>query len=185
MATGNSTKLTGQIGEQLVSAVLGTKGFYATPFSGNVPGFDLIATHAETLESIPVQVKTSNGGTLMHSTITKWVDLKISEKGVQTIGKPVKLAHPNLIWVMVLLENQNLATARFFIATALQVQNTVIEHYQKMLFKHNGVRPRNPRTLHCALFIKDLVEFEDNWSLFETKIAQHKQSESDSRSRAV
>ncbi len=169
MATGVSTKLTGQIGEQLVSAVLGTKGFYATPFSGNVPGFDLIATNAETLESVPVQVKTSNSGTLAHSTITNWVDIKISKKGVQTIGEPVELAYPNVIWIMVQLKDQDISTARFYIATALQIQNVVIKHYRAMLAKHDGIRPRNPRTLHCALFIKDLVEFEDNWSLFKTE----------------
>jgi hypothetical protein len=168
MASGVSTKLTGQIGEQLVSAVLGTKGFYATPFSGNVPGFDLIATNAETLESVPVQVKTSNSDTLMHSTITKWVDMKISKKGVQIMGKPVELAHPNIIWIMVKLKDQDISTARLFIATALQIQNVVIKHYQVMLDKHDGIRPRNPRTLHCALFVKDLAEFEDNWSVFET-----------------
>jgi hypothetical protein len=168
MASGVSTKLTGQIGEQLVSAVLGTKGFYATPFSGNVPGFDLIATNAETLESVPVQVKTSNSDTLMHSTITKWVDVKISKKGVQIMGKPVELAHPNIIWIMVKLKDQDISTARLFIATALQIQNVVIQHYQVMLDKHDGIRSRNPRTLHCALFVKDLAGFEDNWSVFET-----------------
>lgn len=93
-------------------------------------------------------------------------DIKISKKGVQTIGKPVELAYPNVIWIMVKLKDQDISTARFFVATALQVQNVVIKHYRAMLAKHDGIRPRNPRTLHCALFIKDLTEFENNWSLF-------------------
>lgn len=165
MATGVSTKLTGQVGEQLVSAVLGTKGFYATPFSGNVPGFDLIATNAETLESVPIQVKTSNGGTLIHSTITKWVDIVISDEGVQTVGEPVELAHPNMIWVCVLIKNHDFATARFFIAKASQIQDLVIKHHIEYLAKHGGIRPRNPMSLHTGITVNHLAEFEDNWEL--------------------
>lgn len=43
MATGLSTKLTGQIGEHLVTAELGRRGITATPFSGNVPEIDILA----------------------------------------------------------------------------------------------------------------------------------------------
>ena len=43
MATGLSTKLTGQIGEHLVTAELGRLGIIATPFSGNVPEIDILA----------------------------------------------------------------------------------------------------------------------------------------------
>jgi hypothetical protein len=70
MSTGISNKLTGQIGEHIVAAMLGTKGFYATSYSGNVPGFDITAVHSETLQAFPDQVKTSNGA-LFRSPITK------------------------------------------------------------------------------------------------------------------
>ena len=43
MATGFSTKFTGQIGEYLVVAELGRRTIIATPFSGNVPDIDVIA----------------------------------------------------------------------------------------------------------------------------------------------
>src|SRR5690625_1621868 len=45
MTTGVNTKLTAQIGEHLVSAVLGAFGYYASPYSGNVPRFDVTAVH--------------------------------------------------------------------------------------------------------------------------------------------
>ena len=54
MTTGTRNKLTGQIGEHLVSAMLGTMGFYASPYSGNVPGFDITAVNSETLQSFPI-----------------------------------------------------------------------------------------------------------------------------------
>jgi hypothetical protein len=41
MSTGISNKLTGQIGEHIVAAMLGTKGFYATSYSGNPPPNDM------------------------------------------------------------------------------------------------------------------------------------------------
>lgn len=62
MATGVGNKLTGQVGEHLVSAVLGTLGYYASPYSGNVPGFDVTAVHSDSLNSFPVQVKISTKG---------------------------------------------------------------------------------------------------------------------------
>ncbi|WP_136807505.1 hypothetical protein [Desulfosediminicola flagellatus] len=93
---------------------------------------------------------------------------QVCDRTEQTIGKPVELAHPNIIWIMVKLKDQDISTARFFIVTALQIQDVFIKSYRAMLSKHGGIRPRNPHTLHCALFTKDLIGFEDNWSLFET-----------------
>lgn len=60
MATGLSTRLVAQIGEFLVCAELGRRGLIATPFAGNVPGYDVIATD-EQFRSVPIQVKTSSG----------------------------------------------------------------------------------------------------------------------------
>jgi hypothetical protein len=167
MAKSSKNKLTGQIGEQLVSAMLGTKGYYATPFSGNVPGFDLIATNSKTFKSIPVQVKTSKTDTLIHSRITHWVEVELTEDGKQILGKPAKLDYPDMVWIMVTIRDDDITTARFFIATAHQIQNTMIEEYRNFLAKNDGGRPRSPESLHCALFIKDLEQFENRWEVIK------------------
>ena len=60
MRSGRSNKLVGQIGEFLVFAELGRRGYVATPFSGNVPDFDIIAVDARG-QSLPIQVKTNGG----------------------------------------------------------------------------------------------------------------------------
>ena len=83
MASGVSNKLTGQIGEHLVSAVLGSLGYYASPYSGNVPGFDITAVHSQTLKSFPVQVKTSTRGALVQSTIDKWCEHSIVDGNIK------------------------------------------------------------------------------------------------------
>jgi hypothetical protein len=74
---GKRNKLTGQVGEHLVAAILGTKGYYASPYSGNVPGFDITAVDSDTLKSFPIQVKTSNGGSLLRTNIDRWVEFSV------------------------------------------------------------------------------------------------------------
>lgn len=44
MATGQATKLTSAVGEFLVAAELCRRGMLATPFAGNVPHYDIIAS---------------------------------------------------------------------------------------------------------------------------------------------
>ena len=57
-----STKLSGQIGENLVVAELGRRGIIATSFAGNVPEIDILAYKDK--RSIPIQVKALKVGSL-------------------------------------------------------------------------------------------------------------------------
>jgi hypothetical protein len=45
VATGRDVQLTRQIGEYLVCAELGRRGWIATTFTGSVPGFDILAAN--------------------------------------------------------------------------------------------------------------------------------------------
>ena len=130
MTTGTRNKLTGQIGEHLVSAMLGTMGFYASPYSGNVPGFDITAVNSETLQSFPIQVKTSNGGALVQSVIHKWVEHRVDANNYQHLGKLLKLPNPNIIWVMVQIKHYELSTARYFVCTEAQIQIKIVERFK-------------------------------------------------------
>ena len=60
MKKGFNTQLTRQIGEHLVVAKLGRLGILATPFAGNVPDYDLLASDLSG-HSLPLQVKAING----------------------------------------------------------------------------------------------------------------------------
>ena len=57
MAAGRAMQLARQIGEHLVVAELGRRGYVAAPFAGNVPKFDLLAADVDGF-AFPVQVKT-------------------------------------------------------------------------------------------------------------------------------
>ena len=167
MATGKSNKLTGQIGEHLVSAVLGTMGYYASPYSGNVPGFDITAVDSETLRSFPIQVKTSNGGALVQSVIHKWAEHRIDEDNYQHLGELLELQHPDIIWIMVSLKDNDLTSARYFICTEKQIQEKIAERYRLFMEKHNYRRPGGGASPQAILSIKDMAEFENNWEIIK------------------
>ncbi len=140
MASGTSNKLTGQVGEHLVSAALGTLGYYASPYSGNVPGFDVTAVHSESLKSFPVQVKASTRGALVQSTIDKWCNHSIDKNNRQTLGELTPLKHPDLIWILVRLPDSGVSGARFFICTERDIQKKIVDRYVAFMEKH-GYRP--------------------------------------------
>lgn len=165
MTTGVNTKLTAQIGEHLVSAVLGAFGYYASPYSGNVPRFDVTAVHSKTLRSFPVQVKSSTSGSLVHSTIDKWCEHSIIANNQQTIGELKDLDYPSLIWVMVRVESADIRNARFFICTEADIQRKIVKRYTDFMERHNYKRPGGGTSKQAILNIDELIEFEDNWHI--------------------
>ena len=62
MVKNYSSKLSGQIGENIVVAELGRRGIVATAFAGNVPEIDLLAYKDG--KSIPIQIKSLKDGSL-------------------------------------------------------------------------------------------------------------------------
>jgi len=168
MATGIDTKLTGQIGEHLVSAILGTKGYYASPYAGNVPGFDITAVQSESLKSFPLQVKTSTNGSLVQSQIDKWCEHSLDENNFQNLGDLKELKHPNMIWVLVRLGEDNISNSRFFICREAQIQEKIVNRYRAFMERHDYRRPNGGDSKQAVLDIKDLIEFENNWKILET-----------------
>lgn len=71
---GLKNKLAGQIGEYLVCAELARRDLIATPFAGNVPTFDVLATD-ELCRTVPIQVKTTRGDS-WPSDATRWMQIR-------------------------------------------------------------------------------------------------------------
>ena len=106
MKKGRNNKLAGQIGEYLVCAKLGRRGYIATSFTGNVPEFDLIVANDE-LKTIPIQVKTSRSDN-WPSRANLWIDIEIDEKNKKQIDHgDIKISNPDLIYVYVTLAAPN------------------------------------------------------------------------------
>ena len=78
MSSGRLNKLAGQIGEYLVCAELGRRGLIATPFAGNVPTFDVLATD-ELCRTAPIEVKASRGDS-WPTRADRWMNIRLNDK---------------------------------------------------------------------------------------------------------
>ena len=131
MKKGRNNRLAGQIGECLVCAELGRRGYVATSFTGNVPEFDLIVTNDE-LKTIPIQVKCTRSDNWL-SKANLWIDIEICEKEKRQIDHgDILVSNPDLIFVCVAIvapdANEN---DRFFILKKKDLQNICSRNYRK------------------------------------------------------
>ena len=160
MSTGYGTQLTRQIGEHLVVAKLGRRRILAPPFSGNVPDYDLLASDLSG-HPLPLQVKAINGLSWQFNASSF---LQIDSEGDRQIirGKK-KLPNSNLICVLVILnKNENDA---FYILRKGDLQEIIFQKYTSKARNDVRVRPKNPKSTHCAIWPEDLGPFLNNWNL--------------------
>jgi hypothetical protein len=170
MNKGLSNKLAGQIGEYLVCAELGKRGYIATSFTGNVPEFDLIVAN-DNLDTIPIQVKTSRG----HSWPTRanlWIDIEIDETNKRQIDHGDEtISNPDLIYICVALsEPDSNEKDRYFILKKKELQIVCAANYREWMAKHDWKRPRNFKSLDNRYEINNLLEFENDWTLIEKSL---------------
>lgn len=154
MKTGYSTQLTRQIGEHLVVAKLGRMGIVATPFAGNVPGYDLLASDLSG-HSMPIQVKAINGHSWQFS-VTSFLEIEFDGNN-QIIKSKKIIPNPKMICVFVLLRPDE--RDDFYILTMADLQDHFLKNYK------GGVRPRNPKSTHCAIWPKELTAYRNKWEL--------------------
>ena len=170
MASGLENRLTGQVGEFLVCAQLGRLGVVATPFAGNVPGFDVIAAgpgHA----TVPIQVKTSHGPSWV-TRIDRWLRVAYDPRRRRHVfdGRS-RLRNPGLIHVFVALgpdgrgADPSTRQAKFFVLTARAVQDIIRRDYLRAMKPRGFRRPQNPSSMHWALLAKDLEPYAERWDL--------------------
>lgn len=69
------------------------------------------------------------------------------------------MPNPDLVCILVLLGNGEKDI--FYVLQLRDLQEHFFEHYK------GGRRPRNPESMHCAIWPKDLEHFRDNWQLVE------------------
>lgn len=150
-------QLTRQIGEHLVAAELGRRGYLATPFAGNVPMFDLLAADARGY-SIPIQVKAINGGSWQFSA-DKFLDITVKD-GAQIVRGRIELLNPDLVCIFILLKEPG--QDEFYIFPLRHLQD-----HCELIYKPRGPASKNPMSVHCAIASKDLTRFRDNWDLLK------------------
>ena len=156
-----STQLAGQIGENLLVAELGRRGIVATTFTGNVPDIDVLAYQGG--KSIQIQVEALRKGNLSVRA-DQYLDMEF-DGNIQVI-KGKNDIDRRLIFAIIKIEDE-LGSDKFYICNQGFIQDTILRHHKGFLDQHNGVRPKNPSSMHCSYFEEDLSEFRDRWDLIE------------------
>jgi hypothetical protein len=165
MKTKRSNQLVRQIGEHLVVSKLGRLGIFATPFAGNVPDFDILASDLSG-HSLPVQVKTIRRGSWQFDAKNF---LEIEQQGdCQVVKGKKKLRNPDLVCVFVLLNPDE--RDEFYVFPLKALQQYCAKIYSRgEPFPVKIKRPRNAESTHCAVRSHDWQRYrakEDrDWSL--------------------
>ena len=167
MKAKHNNQLTRQIGEHLVVSKLGRLGILATPFAGNVPDFDVLASDLSG-HSLPLQVKAINGGSWQFNA-NKF--LEIEHQGDRQVVKgEKKLRNRDLVCVFVLLKPDE--RDEFYILPLRVLQQYCLKGYLKDSKGEpfpGGKRPRNPKSTHGAVRPCDLQEYrvkeDGDWPL--------------------
>jgi hypothetical protein len=160
MATGRDTQLTRQIGEYLAAAELGRRGWIATTFTGSLPGFDILAVNPDG-RILEVQVKAIRSATWQ---LNAGQFLKIDiENGVQFVKGPKQIKTAGRVCIFVKLKQAEDENGRdtFYVFRWEDLQQILLEDYK------SGPRPKNPDTLHHALYPKRLTPYLNNWKALD------------------
>jgi len=160
MRSGLRNRVVGQSGEFAVCSQLGKLGLIATPFAGNVPGFDVLAVD-EHLNCVPIQVKTSRSHTWITGDMSKYAEVTRPDRRI-VLGEVRKARHPDLIRVYVSLGSAG-EQDRFFILTEQEFFDAAVASFKAWLHRIGGVRPRNPKSMHSTINVSILLEHENAW----------------------
>ena len=114
--------------------------------------------------SIPIRVKTIRHGAWQF-TASGLMDIAISPDGVQTVRGRKPPADPDLVCVLVKLDED-----AFFVLTWGELCSVVCDHYERWLAEHGGRRPLKPDSMHCAAYREDVSSWEDNWDLVRSRL---------------
>ncbi len=167
------TDTIGRAGEHYAAAELNRRGAYASPFSGNVPGIDIVATNQEMTSMAYVQVKTKseNSRNWQVGLRTGWA--KVIPYGCLENGECPKECTPRLdepisgkpdhYWIFVSL--LKCGGQQYYIVPDKEVREVLVRKWhQDYLKKHGGQRPGSKHDSdHYSFHAKRLEPWENRW----------------------
>ncbi len=121
--------------------------------------FDLLVADVRGY-AIPIQVKAINGPSWQFSA-DKFLRIKIVDGEQRIMGK-VPLPNPELLCIFVLLKG--FGKDEFYIFPIRELQDHFARRYK------GRRRPKNPLSLHCAIWPKELSQFRDKWDLLKDNL---------------
>ena len=162
-----SSKLSGQIGENLVVAELGRRGIIATAFAGNVPEIDILAYKDK--RSIPIQVKALKVGSL-RTRADYYLNIHFDGRTQTVLGKREDI-NRDLTFIIVKV-GERLGEDIFYICDQGIIQDLVLQEHSSFLKKHDGVRPKKPSSFDCSVNLQNLEEYKNRWNVVEVKLSK-------------
>ena len=164
---GVQTRLRGQLGESLVVAELARRNIYATGFAGNVPDIDLLAYYGG--NTLALQVKAWRRGSISFNA-NRFLEIEFDEPR-QIVQGIVEGLDPHLIYVFVRI-GQRAGNDRYFVLDQKKIAEIVRDNHVNYLAQHNGSRPINWQSTHCAVYLRNLARFENNWELIDNALTR-------------
>lgn len=159
-----ATQLIARAGEHLVVSELNKRGYFATPFAGAVPEFDVIAVD-ENLRTIPVQVKTAKDSNFWWlGDARDWMRIDDTKKGEQKILGLKRIEHPELIYFFV-----NLEPIEFYMLKKRELRQIIYDNYKRYMKQIKGKRKSFVVAIGAESnkAYRGLEEFKDNWKILE------------------
>ena len=162
----------GRAGEHYVAAELNRRGAHASPFSGNVPEIDIVATDDDGKRIAHIQVKTKRSPGNWHMGLKHgWASITLGgcpkdgscgEECTPKLCDPI-VGKENHGWVFVSLQKDG--GQNYYIVPDDEVRRLVRENHKKYLDRYGGQRAgRNHDSLHHSISDKQLEGWRDKWS---------------------
>ena len=167
-----STQATGRAGEHYVAAELNRREVYASPFSGNVPDIDIVATSVDGERMALIQVKTkrpkSNWQVMLNKGWSEILPYGCPEDGscgdecTPKLGVPIT-GKENHYWVFVSLQKDG--GQHYFIVPDDDVRRHLVrEKHLAYLDKNGGQRPgKKHDSIHHSFKDEGLQPWKDKW----------------------
>lgn len=142
----------GRAGELLVAAEIHRRGGYATAFSGNMPGIDILASNVDHSRLVTIQVKTKSRGTWQTNSLKATPEKRVAD------------ALGTRFWVMVGLPPPP-AVPAFFIMPEEWILDDIHErgsaYRARWLEEQGSERP----SFHHAIAVNRIEEWRDRWDV--------------------
>lgn len=138
----------GRAGECFVAAEIIRRGGYAVTFSGNMPGIDIIASSADHVRRITIQVKTKSSGDWQTSTT----------RGREWDADPCDGRY----WVLVDIGKDH---PEFYIMSAHWIENDIAITDKAYLAAHGGERARGGSSTHHSIQRRRVEQWHDRWDV--------------------
>jgi hypothetical protein len=164
-----STRLAGQIGENLMVAELGRRGIIATALAGNVPDIDVLAFANN--RSVAIQVKTVRRGDIQLDA-SRYLRIAFDDKKQFVTGLNEEIDR-DLIFAVVAI-GSCYGEDKFFIFKQGYLQDIIHRNHMWFLQRNNNVRPKSPMSTHCVYRLTDIATALNQWSIIQDALGGEK-----------